>query len=206
MLSDPQIYSFGSFVLNTRSARLELDGKPLHITPKAYRLLTVLVQNRGEVLTKERLLDEVWGETFVEEGNLSYNIRQLRILLGDNAKEPKFIETVPKAGYKFIAPVDVVKSAAPAVIDPELSRRRSAADRLPWVFFRRLATAFAVVIGVSVLILEGWLGVLSSRAPQARLLLSPFASEKLSTDGKVAHAIVSNNGRSIRCWWAGAYR
>src|SRR5690606_5779819 len=124
------------------------------------------------------------GGTFVEEGNLSYNIRQLRLLLGDNAREPKFIETIPKAGYKFIAPVKVVEKAVPAAIDPELARRSAAADRLPWVFFRRLATAFAVVAGVSVLILEGWLGVLSSRAPQARLLLSPFASEKLSTDGK----------------------
>ncbi len=197
MLSDPQIYSFGSFVLNTRTSRLELDNKSLHITPKAFSLLVVLVQNSGEVLTKERLLDEVWGGTFVEEGNLSYNIRQLRLLLGDNAREPKFIETIPKAGYKFIAPVQLVEKAVPAAIDPELARRRAAADRLPWVFFRRLAAAFAVVIGVSVLILEGWLGVLSSRAPEARLLLTPYASEKLSTDGKVAHAIVSHNGRFV---------
>src|SRR5690606_34218402 len=124
---------------------------------KAYRLLTVLIRNRGEILAKERLLDEVWGETFVEEGNLSYNIRQLRMLLGDSAREPKFIETVPKAGYKFIAPVEVSEFSVETAFEPEVSQKRSAADRVPWVFFRRLATAFAVVIGVSVLILEGWL-------------------------------------------------
>ena len=78
------------------------------LTPKMYEMLLVLIKNRGEVVEKETLLKEVWPDSFVEEGNITFNIRQLRKALDDDAQSPKFIETVPRRGYRFIAEVDEV--------------------------------------------------------------------------------------------------
>src|SRR5687768_17404407 len=73
-----------------------------------YDMLSVLVRNHGQVLDKETLLKEVWPDSFVEEGNITFNIRQLRKALEDDAQSPIFIETVPRRGYRFIAPVEEI--------------------------------------------------------------------------------------------------
>ena len=76
--------------------------------PKMFDTLLVLGKNQGRIVEKETLLKEVWPDSYVEEGNIAFNIRQLRKLLGCEAQSPSYIETVPKRGYRFIAPVEVV--------------------------------------------------------------------------------------------------
>jgi eukaryotic-like serine/threonine-protein kinase len=105
-LARGEIYRFASFRLNVPERVLERDGKPVSVSPKAWEVLRVLVAYRGRVVEKQVLMDEVWPGIFVEENNLAFNISVLRKVLGENAAEPKFIETVPKRGYRFIAPVD----------------------------------------------------------------------------------------------------
>ena len=75
------------------------------LAPKAFEMLVVLVQNNGRLISKDELMKAVWPDTVVEEGNISLNISLIRKALGDSAAEPKYVETVPKWGYRFIAPV-----------------------------------------------------------------------------------------------------
>jgi len=100
------LYEFGPFVLDAGSRILLKDGATVRLTPRALQTLLVLVRHAAQVVDKEQLLNEVWTDSFVEEGNLSRNIYELRRALGDDPAEPRFIETVPKRGYRFVAPVD----------------------------------------------------------------------------------------------------
>lgn len=98
-------YRFEGFTLDPAERLLLRDGKQVSLTPKCFSLLVVLVENSGHVLEKEELLEKVWPNQFVEESNLSFNISALRRALGENHDKHHFIETVPKKGFRFIAPV-----------------------------------------------------------------------------------------------------
>ena len=98
-------YEFGAFRLDVAEQRLLRAGRPVPLTPKVFDVLRVLVQNRGHLVEKERLLAEVWPDSFVEEGALSRSISILRKTLGESDSGQKFIETVPKRGYRFVAVV-----------------------------------------------------------------------------------------------------
>jgi len=104
---DNHLYEFGPFVLDAHSRILLRDGVTVRLTPKAFETLLVLIQHGVQVVDKEQLLKEVWPDTFVEEGSLSRNIHELRKALGDDPAEPSYIETIPKRGYRFLAPLKV---------------------------------------------------------------------------------------------------
>lgn len=99
------VFEFGSFVLNPPERLLLREGRPVEMPPKVFDLLLALVRARGHLLEKEELLRTVWEGSFVEEGNVNRQISTLRRILGDAAGAGGFIETVPKRGYRFIAPV-----------------------------------------------------------------------------------------------------
>jgi Tol biopolymer transport system component/DNA-binding winged helix-turn-helix (wHTH) protein len=99
-------YRFGAFTLDTDQRVLFREGKPLSLTPKVFDTLLILVENRGRIVEKDELMNRLWPDTFVEESNLTFNIKQLRKLLGDDARQPVYIETVSKRGYRFIANVE----------------------------------------------------------------------------------------------------
>src|SRR5262245_55916118 len=99
------IYEFGSFRLDAQERLLQRDGATISLTPKAFDLLLALVERRGRLVDKEELFQTVWPDTIVEESNLSSNIAHIRKALGDGENEQKFIETVPKRGYRFVAGV-----------------------------------------------------------------------------------------------------
>ncbi|HEX8071824.1 MAG TPA: winged helix-turn-helix domain-containing protein [Pyrinomonadaceae bacterium] len=106
------VYEFNSYRLDVHERLLLRDGAPVQLTPKAFELLVALVARGGRLVTKEELFQEVWAGNFVEEGNLTQNIYTLRKVLGEGAPEQTFIETVPKQGYRFVAPVRVVTPPA----------------------------------------------------------------------------------------------
>lgn len=125
------LYEFGEFRLDSIEKRLTRNGETIRIQPKAFDLLSLLVQNQGHLKTKDEILREVWSDTVVEENNLSINIHALRKLLGDAGKS---IETVPRRGYRFkgevreinignfaveqnISNITVRQTATPTVID-----------------------------------------------------------------------------------------
>src|ERR1700674_1117617 len=98
---------FGNYELDSRTGRLLRDGRPVKIQPQPLRVLGILVQRPGETVTREELHTAVWDDaTFVEfDQGLNYCIRQIRLALGDDASKPVYIETLPKQGYRFIAPI-----------------------------------------------------------------------------------------------------
>ena len=103
---DSNIYTFRNFRLDAAERTL-FDGKnAIQLAPKAFDTLLMLVDNCGKVLSKEKMLTEIWEDSFVEENNLAQNISILRRVLGETA-DVRFIETVPKLGYRFKVPVTV---------------------------------------------------------------------------------------------------
>lgn len=101
------IARFCNFELNLRTGQLSRDGSALRLQPQPAKVLTLLVSRPGDVISRDDLVREVWGsETFVDyEQGLNFAIRQIRAALGDDADQPRFIETLPKRGYRFIAPL-----------------------------------------------------------------------------------------------------
>ncbi len=117
MSLDTHSFEFGEFLLDTKEKVLLRGGKPLSITPKAFELLCVLIDKHGHLIEKNELIKAVWADSFVEDGNLTFTIRLLRKALGDDAKNPSFIETVPKRGYRFIADVKCIE--AEKIVTPD---------------------------------------------------------------------------------------
>jgi DNA-binding winged helix-turn-helix (wHTH) protein/tetratricopeptide (TPR) repeat protein len=106
-------YEFGPYCLNVGLLRLTREGEKISLTPKAAEILALLVTNAGQLVAKDFLLKEVWPNTFVEESNLAQNIFLLRRALGDDRDGPKYIETVARRGYRFIASVRVSSAEDP---------------------------------------------------------------------------------------------
>ena len=110
-------YTFGNFRLDVTEGILYGEKGIVPLTPKAFDTLLVLVENTGHVLSKEELMEKVWPDSFVEENNLAQNISLLRKILEKGGSGEKYIETVPKRGYRFIA--DVRESFGRAEGKPE---------------------------------------------------------------------------------------
>ncbi|HEY6401536.1 MAG TPA: transcriptional regulator, partial [Blastocatellia bacterium] len=100
-----RIYEFGPFRLEADEQLLLRDGEAIPLQPKAFDLLLILVENHGHLLGKDELLKAVWPDTVVEEVNLANNISILRKALAEGRSEQRFIETAPRRGYRFVAPV-----------------------------------------------------------------------------------------------------
>ncbi len=164
-----------------------------------FEMLLVLVREHGRIVSKEKLFAEVWPDSFVEEGNISYNIRQLRKALGDDAQAPAFIETVPRRGYRFVADVEeILEPPVSPLTDVAASDSTETPDgaintagRPAWQF------AAAGVLLAAVLAAGIWylMPGVPTRGPS--ILTSDFASEKLSTTGNVFTAAISPDGQSI---------
>ena len=97
------IFRFGDFVLDRAQRRLLRSGEDVYLPPKTFELLLHLLQNRGRVLTKDELLEAVWPGVNVVENTLAQRIREIREALGDGAHGARFVKTVPRVGYQFIA-------------------------------------------------------------------------------------------------------
>jgi Tol biopolymer transport system component/DNA-binding winged helix-turn-helix (wHTH) protein len=98
-------FEFGPFRLDLAEHTLLREGQPVPLTPKNFAVLRVLVQNSGHLVEKERLLKEVWPDSFIEEGALNRSVSILRKTLGDRSNGRRYIETVPTRGYRFVAPI-----------------------------------------------------------------------------------------------------
>ena len=105
-------YQFGPFRLQVDRRRLLRDGEPVALAPKALETLLALVEHRDRVLTKDELLQRIWGDTVVEEGGLTRNISVLRKALGESPDDHRYIVTVPGRGYRFVADAAVVGELA----------------------------------------------------------------------------------------------
>ena len=131
---------FGEFELNAANGELRKAGLPLKIHPQPFRVLLLLTERAGQVVTRQELQRHIWGNnTFVDfEGGINFCVRQVRDTLGDDADKPRYIETIPRRGYRFIAPVShtnlrehvISFPLAPAPGDPEHPSAKPATESL----------------------------------------------------------------------------
>lgn len=190
MSLEEQGFEFGEFLLDTRERLLLRSGEPVALTPKAFLLLKTLVENHGRLVTKSELMQTVWPDSFVEESNLSVSINALRNALGDKRGGPRYIETIPKSGYRFIAEVKEGRSR-----NGNESRAAGAATggfRSRVVFYVSAGLLFvAATLGTA-----AWFAkdrILGAEAPP--ILSAPFRSSKFSTSGTVTNAVISADGK-----------
>jgi DNA-binding winged helix-turn-helix (wHTH) protein/tetratricopeptide (TPR) repeat protein len=128
----PLLLRFGEFRLDERNARLRRGEQVIELQPKAFAVLCALARQPGQLVTKEVLLDAVWGHRHISESVLKTIVSQLRNALADDARAPRYIETASRRGYRFIAPIDAASPAsdARAAATPAAAPARSAADDL----------------------------------------------------------------------------
>lgn len=147
-------YRFGQFVLDVREHCLRTDGTLVHLPPKTFDTLLHLVRQPGHLVTKQELLGAVWPGVSVTENVLTRCIKEIRDALADEAHAPLFIETVPRLGYRFIAPVETTPAASPDAGGPWPEAR---APRRRWyrhpVFW--LAAVLFMLLGLAQTISPG---------------------------------------------------
>src|SRR5438270_9332949 len=102
---DKHLYEFGPFRLDMAERLLLREGQPVSLSPKVFDTLHALVRRGGHLVEKDELMREVWPDSFVEETNLTANISLLRKALGEDGNGHRYIETVPKRGYRFVASI-----------------------------------------------------------------------------------------------------
>src|SRR5258705_6363855 len=112
-------YRFGPFVVDRAAYRVLHNGRPVDVTPKLLDLLLHLLDNAGTLVTKEALLDALWPGTNVTDNALAQAVSELRQVLGDDAGDPRFIKTVARRGYRFIATVDPLPAPAEPGSQPD---------------------------------------------------------------------------------------
>ncbi len=122
-----RLIRFGPFTLDGRSGELRNGPTRLKVPDQSIAVLQALLERPGELVTREALRDRLWGpDTFVDfEAGLNAAVRRLREALNDSADTPRYVETLPRRGYRFIAPVDGTLTAAPAALPPPLKLRRT---------------------------------------------------------------------------------
>jgi Tol biopolymer transport system component/DNA-binding winged helix-turn-helix (wHTH) protein len=198
--------TFGDFELDEGRRLLFQRGIMVNLNPKAFDLLLVLIQNRGEILSKEELLNQVWENQFVEENNLSVQISALRKIFGERKGEHQFIATIPGKGYKFVHDLNdsngeiVIEnhSFSRIVIEEEVEERRGDAEMQrrgerkfllsssssPSLFFSLVF--FMLAVG-------GVWWWQKNRAAENAFITAPI--KQLTTNGKVNIAALAPDGK-----------
>lgn len=135
-------FRLGEWTVRPAQNRLVSPRESRHLEPRAMDLLCALAARPGRVVDKDTLVDQVWEGRIISEGTLSNTVAELRQVLADDARSPRFIETIPKRGYRLLV--------APAPVEPERPARRRVAVRW-WI-----GTAAAVVVAAAVIVLDPW--------------------------------------------------
>src|SRR5688572_23581574 len=173
-------WEFEGFKVLTEVRLLLSHGTPVPLTSKSFDTLVLLIANRDRVVTKDELLQSVWPDVAVEEGNLTQQIFLLRKALGENAQQPRYIVTVPGHGYRFTARVKEI-----------------AAEALPPVAAARRSTRF---IGAGLVVLlamvAGWTWMARDRADPV-LDWSKARITKVTESGKAVNSAMSPDGRYV---------
>jgi Tol biopolymer transport system component/DNA-binding winged helix-turn-helix (wHTH) protein len=145
-------YQFGQFEVNAASGELLKNGKRVRLQEQPFRLLVVLLENAGEVVTREDLSSRIWPQdTFVDfDGSLRVAVRKLREALDDDAESPRYVETIPKRGYRFLGPAVRPAEVLPLLAAPPTSAASALVVTAPGaVTVPKAASAERWVIGLT---------------------------------------------------------
>lgn len=199
LLESQQFYDFADFRLDISEKVLLHNGIPVPLTPKVFDTLCLFVKNAGQLLEKEELISKLWQNQFVEDSNLTYNVKMLRKALGDDAAHPRFIETIPRRGYRFIAEVrnHLLNSPSENLIPQEIRSlpvEKAFAKKNRWKLYISFSCAVFFLVCLAVILGRNW----QNYPPHAYPILnSDFASENISTSGKVFNSIISLDGKNV---------
>jgi Tol biopolymer transport system component/DNA-binding winged helix-turn-helix (wHTH) protein len=142
-----RIVRFGTFEVDVQSGELRKSGLKLKLSGQPFQVLAILLERPGEVVTREELQKRLWPDTFVDvDHNLNTAINKIREALGDSAENPRFVETLPRRGYRFVAPVEGagVGEMPVEVLNGGVPKK---ASQRPWTF------RLAILLGASVLLI-----------------------------------------------------
>jgi DNA-binding winged helix-turn-helix (wHTH) protein len=146
----PRLVRFGTFEVDLRAGEVRKDGVKLKLTGQPFEVLAILLERPGEVVTREELQKRLWPDTFVDvDHNLNTAINKIREVLGDSAGSPRFVETLPRRGYRIVAPVEHLGGAAGDKENP-IAVPRPARNKTAVVLI--LASSTFVLLGAA-----GWL-------------------------------------------------
>jgi Tol biopolymer transport system component/DNA-binding winged helix-turn-helix (wHTH) protein len=198
------VYRFGGFELWPAERKLMKDGERAALTPRAFDLLVALVEADGRLVSKEALMERVWADAVVEEGNLNRTISALRKVLGEEKGDNRFIETVPKAGYRFVARVERTPSAAArkheSYAEPSAGTAASPSRKGRAVAFGAFVLIFGVLAAAYFIFRSGGeRHIAAAEPPKVRRLTNSAFDEDAAywtDDGKIRFSRLSNPGRS----------
>jgi len=184
-----QIVRFGAFEVDLHSGELRRSGLKLKLTGQPFQVLVILLEHAGKVVTREELQKRLWPETFVDvDHNLNTAINRIREVLGDSAENPRFVETLPRRGYRFILPLNGAHSAAmsssaavgaESVAAATARRYESAAVQREGRQTRSAASHYAVVAGALLVCAGLAIYVLTRSLPPPKVT----NSAQLTSDG-----------------------
>jgi DNA-binding winged helix-turn-helix (wHTH) protein/TolB-like protein len=162
---------FGVFEFDPATGQLWRSGVSVRLQPQPARVLAMLVQRAGAVVSREDLRQQIWSEgTFVDfERGLNFCVAQIRSALGDSAESPRFIETLPRRGYRFIAPIRATQPPTAPAPGPD-----AMPSGLPAGLRRRWPAVAALVLAGS--LVAAWFGAAPRHAP-VRVAVVPFDNE-----------------------------
>jgi Tol biopolymer transport system component/DNA-binding winged helix-turn-helix (wHTH) protein len=195
-----RLLRFGNFEVDLRSGELRNAGVKLKLSGQPFQVLSILLERPGEVVTREELQRQLWPDTFVDvDHNLNTAINKIREALGDSAENPRFVETLPRRGYRFIAPVE--GNGVPTPLAPLATRHESG--------LRYWASRSAILVGAIVLLAAAGIRIYKrphdSAPPAQRLLTRLTFDEGLqvgatwSPDSRFI-AYSSNRGGKFDIW------
>ena len=175
--ADVAILRFGAFELDLRGGELRRSGVLIRLSPQQFRLLRYLAEHSGQVCAREEIQREIWGsEVYVDfERGLTVAIAQIRAALNDDSEAPRFIQTVPRKGYRFVAPVEQLAGVAPAPPPPPAMGRARSVRATLW-----LVAAGAIIFAASLLV------------PAHRTMLAVLPFENLTArpeDGQIVDGL-----------------
>jgi DNA-binding winged helix-turn-helix (wHTH) protein len=153
--SQPRSIRFGAFEADVRTGELRKDGLKLRFSGQPFQVLAILLERPGDVVTRDELQKRLWPDTFVDvERNLNTAVNKIREVLGDSAESPRFVETLPRRGYRFIAPVEHLGDAAGVKENP-IAVPRPARTKNAVVLFWASST-FVLLAGTGWLAYQKW--------------------------------------------------
>jgi DNA-binding winged helix-turn-helix (wHTH) protein/TolB-like protein len=196
-----RIYRFGLFQVAPEGAQLLRKGNPIKLQEQPFRVLCLLLEHPGEVVTREQLRQSLWPQgTYVEfDGSLNATLKRLRSTLGDDADNPTFIETVPRRGYRFIAPVQCEQTLADSntpneavgtQLNESVAEPAHSAARWKWVWS-------ATALGLALLAVVAWRASrrdqAASQGPRKVIAVLPFSNEGAGPDFDYLRYAIAND-------------
>jgi Tol biopolymer transport system component/DNA-binding winged helix-turn-helix (wHTH) protein len=202
-VAETSIFRFEDVEVRPGERVLLKAGIPVAIEPKTFRVLIYLMRNPGRLVTKEELLNAVWEDTSVSENSLTRSIAALRRLLGDDAREPRFIATAHTAGYRFVCPVEVLGengTNAPPLTKSEMQvgREKPTTGRRWRAGWFVMSGAVAIVYAVLV-----WIGARISHTqnPGIRSAVRYRVVPVTSLRGAMGNPVISPDGKQVAFFW-----